>query len=180
MRVVNHVIAGVAILRDGLVATQELGITRIEGGGKDVELVAGIVDVELALHGVARSFQHVGQRVADCGVARAAIVQRAGGVGAHILDLPVLAAALVDVAKAAAGLDDLRHLAAQPLIGQKDVDEARPGNLDAADGAIDRQVIGDGLGDGARVDIAAGLARRCAGDHRDIRAVVTMPRLLGA
>ena len=69
---------------------QQCRIPGVEGGDEELELGAGVVYVELALHVVARRLQHVGQRIAQHGVARPAVVDGAGGIGADKLDLPAL------------------------------------------------------------------------------------------
>ena len=150
LRIANHVLAQVALGRQRLVAAKQLHVAGIEGGGKKLELGAGVVDVELALHFVAGRLQHVGQGIAQHCVACAAVVDRAGRVGADKFDLPALAAATLDVAKRVAGLHDGCHLLLQPGIGEANVDKARTGHLDRTHRAARRNVVGNGLGNLAR------------------------------
>src|SRR5688572_7525028 len=88
LRVVKHVFAQVAICGDRFIFALVLGIAGIERRNKGVELGAAVIDVELALHLVAGGNQHVGQRIAEHGVAGATIVDWAGGIGAYIFNLP--------------------------------------------------------------------------------------------
>ena len=143
LRIVKHVFARVPIGWNRLVAAQQLRIPCIEGGDEERKLGAGVVDVELALHVVARRLQHVGQRIAQNGVARPTVVDGAGGIGADKLDLPALAAPTVDVPECGTRFDDGRHLLLQPRIRQAQVDEARAGDLDLPDRPILRQVLDD-------------------------------------
>ena len=142
MRVADHVFALIAVCRDGSSRPEQLGIAGIKGGGEEVELGAGVVDIELPLHRVAGGREHIGQAVAQRGVARAAIVDGAGGIGAHIFHLPALALAAVAVADVHAGLHGGHDLLLQPAVGQAEVDEARAGNGHLADGAVGGQMLG--------------------------------------
>ena len=97
-----------------------------------------------------------------------------------MLDLPIGAASDVDVAEGVAGRDDGVDLLLQPALGQMNVDEARPSNLDAPDQPVDRDVRGDYFGNRARVARRAGFAQRRRRDHRHVGTVVTVAGLLGA
>ena len=179
-RIVDHVFARVAVLRDRFVTTELLEIAGVEAGDKNGKLAAAIIDIILALDGVTCGFQHVRQRRAQYGVACAAIVDGTGGVGADVFDLPVLPDAAFDVAIVFARGEDDGNLILYPSIGQPQVDEARSRDLGFVDDVAGRKVIDDGLGDLARVDlVAAILARGSGGDHRDVGAIVTMVGLFG-
>ena len=94
------ILALIAVLGEGdlVLAEDELLIARVDGGGKLFDLVARIVDVELAPDLVARAVQDARQRVAQNAAAGVAHVHGAGGIGGDKLHHQPFAVALVHAA----------------------------------------------------------------------------------
>ena len=81
--VVDDILALVAVLGEGhgLLALIDLQVPGFQRGPELVDLVAGVVDVELPLHGVAGGLQHRGQGVPQHPAPGVADVHGPGGVG---------------------------------------------------------------------------------------------------
>ena len=79
---VEDILAVVAVLGQlGRVFREKLLVADREGEAEFIELVAGVVDVELAPHVVACGVEHGGEAVTERAAARVAHVHRAGRVG---------------------------------------------------------------------------------------------------
>ena len=90
----RDVLAVVAVLGHLGVAAERLEVARLDRGAEPVHLPAGVVEVVLALDGVAGGLEQARDRVAEHGVARVADVQRPRRVRAHELHLDALAGRL--------------------------------------------------------------------------------------
>ncbi|MNS46008.1 hypothetical protein D3C72_784900 [compost metagenome] len=153
-RDVGDVVALVAVFRPvGGFGRQATG-ARLHADGQVVDLVAGVVVVELAGDVPADGVVQAAQGVAQRGLAGMAHVQRAGGVGRHEFNQDLLAAAR-GAAKACALLGHRGDDGLARRSGNAQVDEAGAGDF----GAIDQisglgggqQRVHDGLGQFARV-----------------------------
>ena len=80
-----------------------LRVARVNALAKGLHPATGVVDIVFALHLCAGSRQQIGQGVTKRRGTAAAGVQRAGGVGAHILDLNTLPRPRVGVAEPGTG-----------------------------------------------------------------------------
>ena len=89
---VDHVLALVAVVREAHVHAAQLVVAQPHRHRQDVHLAAGVVDVVLALHGVAGGIEQVGDAGAVGRAAAVADVQRAVRVGRDELDGHRLAA----------------------------------------------------------------------------------------
>ena len=147
------VLALIAVLGEGdlVLAQNELLISCVDGGGELLDLVAGVVDVELAPDIVARAVQDTRQRVAQDAAAGVAHVHGAGGIGGDKLHHQLFAAALVHAAVVCAlGIDAGEHVGI-PAGREAEVDEAGAGHLDRRKPAsVQIQVLRKRLGDFAR------------------------------
>ena len=94
-------------------------------------LRACVVYVELALDLVPTERQHAGQRIAVRRVAGVPDVHRAGGVGRDELDQDELRLSRFADPVGRARFQRAREGPRQPAVGQKQVQEARPGRLEA-------------------------------------------------
>ena len=148
----DDVRALVALLgqRAGVLALVQLQIADGQALAELLDLVARVVDVELAGHVVAGPVQAGGQAVAQCAAAGVAHVHGAGGVGGDELDVILLACARVGAAIFGVG-DSGAHDAGEPVLAQEQVDEAGAGDLNAVkQAAVQLQFCGNGLCDLAR------------------------------
>ena len=148
---IGDVVAAIAVFRPaGVVGLQALG-ARLRRLRKILDLHAGIVVVELALHVPAVGVEHARDAVADGRGAAVADVQRAGGVGGHVFHAGgATAAAGVAAVGVALGV----HPAQLALPGggrQPEIQEARPGDLDRGDVVVDGQGVDQRLRNRARV-----------------------------
>ena len=84
---VDHVGACVPILGHRGLAAEGLEVARLHRGAEPIHLRAGVVEVVLALDGLAHRLEQARDRVAQDRVARVPDVQRARRVGAHELHL---------------------------------------------------------------------------------------------
>ena len=123
---VLYVVAVIAVLRElhGVLAEDELGIARLDGGGELLDLVARVVDIELAPDLGPGAGEHLGQRVAEDAAAGVAHVHGAGGVGGDELHHYLLAAHGVGAAVVRALGGDGGHDLAVPGGGEAEVYEA--------------------------------------------------------
>ena len=150
----DDVRALVALLgqRAGVLALVQLQIADGQALAELLDLVARVVDVELAGHVVAGPVpaQHVGQGVAQHAAAGVAHVHGAGGVGGDELDVILFACARVGAAIFRVG-DSGAHDAGEPVLAQEQVDEAGAGDLKAVkQAAVQLQFCGNGFCDLAR------------------------------
>ena len=127
------VVTVVAVVRkfDRVLALDKLEVARLDGLAEQVDLIAGVIDVELAPDIVARAVEHGRERVAEHAAARVADRHRAGGVGGHELHHDLLSVTVVHAAVVRAGaLDGGQHVLI-PLVGQAEVQKARACRLNA-------------------------------------------------
>ena len=171
-RQLGHVVALVAVLGQRLAT----------GAGADrlaeaVDLGAGVVEVVLARNRVAGLLEDPRQRIAERGVAAGRGGQRAGRVGGDELEDHLLGLLRRPGAERVAGLQQGLQRADEPVLGQEDVEEARPGHLDALDPLAQPpgQLAGQPLG-----DLARRRAERGRQQHRGVGRVVAEALLLRA
>ena len=123
----------VAVVRefDRVLTLDELEVARLDGLAEQVDLIAGVIDIELAPDIVARALEHGRERVAEHAAARVADRHGPGGVGGHELHHDLLSVAVVHAAVVRAGaLDGGQHVLI-PLVGQAEVQKARACRLNA-------------------------------------------------
>ncbi len=125
----------VAVLGERHGAVAELGVAGVRRRAEHLHLIAGVVDVVLAIDGVAGGREQARERVAGDRAAGVADVQRSRRVRAHELDLHAAAAADVRAAERLAGALAFPQLV-PPVRGREaEVDEPRPGDVDAGEDA---------------------------------------------
>ena len=127
------VVAVVAVVRefDRVLTLDELDVARLDGLAEQVDLIAGIIDIELTPDIVARALEHGRERVAEHTAARVADRHGAGWVGGHELHHDLLPVTVVHAAVVRAGaLDGGQHVLI-PLVGQAEVQKARTCRLNA-------------------------------------------------
>ena len=135
-----------------------------------LDLVAGVVDVELAGHVVACPLQNSGQAVAQRAAAGVAHVHGAGGVGRNELYVVLLALAVVGLAVVGGGAGRHHHPGPESG-GQEQVDKAGAGHFRlgkaaaAQAGQVGQQGFGDHLG---------GLVPGAGTGHGDVRGDVAV------
>ena len=120
------VVALVAVLGHVLAARE-----RAHGGAEPVDLAAGVVEVVLTRDGVARQLEHARERVAVRRVAGAGGRHRPGRVGGDVLDVDVELGLGLPLAPRVAGVQHAARGVDVPGVGEEDVEEAWPGDLDA-------------------------------------------------
>ena len=171
------IVAVVALLGEGevLLAHDELHVPGIDGHGKLVDLVAGVVDVELLPGVTAVPLEDVGQGITQHAAAGVAHVHGAGGVGRDKLHHDLLPVALgVGAVLSALPLYRGEDLAV-PLGTQSKVQETGAGDLHLLEvAALQLQVIHDGLGDGT-----GGLVQGLGSRHGKGGGVVPVGGILG-
>ncbi len=144
------VVALVAVLGEGhrVLAQEDLQVPGLQGGGEFLDLVAGVVDVELPPDLRSVGLQHSGQGIAQDAAPGVAHVHGAGGVGGDKLhhDLPARQGVGAAVGRALAlhGVHD----PGVPGGAEAEVEEARPGDLRGGEiAAGEVQVLQQNLGD---------------------------------
>ena len=137
-------------------------------------LPAGVVQVVLPLDPVAGEGKEAGQRVAVARVTALGRGQRPGRVGGDELDQDPLGPLGRPAAEGIAGVEQGGEALAVPAIGQKDVDEARAGDLDPVDAPAQQAVelLAQALGDLPRLEAA-----RRGEQHRGVGRVVAQLRI---
>src|SRR5690606_18125568 len=125
---VGDVVALVAVGRVVGRIRRDAARARLHADREVVDLVAGVVVVELAGDLVAAGVVEAADRVAQRGLARVAHVQRAGGIGRDELDHDLFAVARAAAVGPALFADGRQH----GLTGARrdaEIDEAGPGDL---------------------------------------------------
>ena len=109
------------------------------------DLHAGVVVVKLARHTRALRFEQATHRVTERSLAAMANVQRAGRVGRDELNQHARRMVMAPAAERSAGGE---HLGDHRLLRrrrQRQIDEARPGDIDALDPTLNRRLALQGL-----------------------------------
>ena len=113
--------------------SEEFEISGPRRFAENPHLAAGVIVVVFAEDIVAGRLEETGDGVAEDGLTAVADAQRAGGVGADELHHHLPAAADCAGAEVVAAFEDLRNHAPPDLGLDEDIDEARPGHLQAID-----------------------------------------------
>ena len=134
--------------RIGFLAAELLQVAHRQTFAELLDLVAGVVDIELAGHIVAGPVQHSGQTVAQRAAAGVAHVHGTGGVGRNELHVVLCALAVVGAAILLVGAGT-QHNTCPEALGQEQVDEAGTGNLHFGEHAVlkGRQMCQQGVCD---------------------------------
>ena len=167
----------IAVLREGhLVLPQnKLLIPGVDGNGKLVDLVAGVVDIELPPHVIAQPLQHGGQSVSQHAAPGIADVHGTGGIGGdklhhHPFPFPLPAGAV--------GLPGLLHGIqglGKPLAAQGEVEKAGAGHLHLVKiAALQLHMVHEGLG-----NVPGGLPQRLGGGQGKGGGVIAVFGILG-
>ena len=107
-----------------VLAQNQLLIAGVDGGGEFLDLVAGVVHIELPPDLIAGPVQHAGQRVAQNAASGIAHVHGAGGVGGDKLHHQPLAVAHVHPAVVRALSGDISQHVGIPALRKAEVDKA--------------------------------------------------------
>ena len=150
LRRVDDVLAMVAVLWERDLFAEQLEVARIDRAREVVHLVAGIVDVVLALDWIARCAQQVDECRAGCRAAAVADVQQARRVGADVLDLDFRIVELRQVAKGLACLQDFLERIVEHIALEVEVQEARACDLRVVE-PVALDALGEFLSDLARI-----------------------------
>ena len=124
------VIGVVAALGQGVFLAEVLKVAGGERFAEHDDLVAGVVDIELAQHVPAAGFHQAADAVAPCGVAGMAAVQVAGRVRGDPLEQHVLILAGIVLAVIVTGGNDLVDDGGEGALLELEVDEAGAGDGD--------------------------------------------------
>ena len=172
-----YIVAMVAVLRELylILAEDELAVARVDGGGKLLYLVAGVVDIELAPDVVARAVEYACERVAQHAAAGVAHVHGAGGVCGDELDHALRAVSDVHAAVILALSGDVLQHVAVPALTEAEVDEAGAGDLDGVEPrAIKLHVRRERFGDLARRHV-----QHAGAGHGVVCGIVAVGGVLG-
>ena len=150
LRKIDEVLTGIAVLGERGRHAELLLHARLERARERLELIAGVVDVELGRHRRALAPEQAREGVADGRRAPVDDDERAGGIRRHELqpDAPSGLALAASVRDALA--EDFRERAGAPRRRQEDVEKPRPRDLDALDLGHRREVLDDEVGDLSR------------------------------
>ncbi len=163
---IGHVIAGVAVL--GRLFAPHPRRQRLGEAG---DLAAGVVDVVLAPDLVAGRLEQPHQRVAVGGVTAGADVDRPGRVGGDELDEDLLRRRDRARSEVFSGGEQVAQRPQVPGVGEEEVDEPRPGDLDplqpACQALVGFELAAQALGHRPRI-----VAHRPGEEHRRIGAVI--------
>ena len=153
-------------LAEGLAVTQE------RRPRQDIDLRAGIVDVIFARDVIARERQQARQRIAEHRAATMTDMHRPGRIGGDVFDVDLLARTDRD---AAIGIGVAQHSAQRVRPCRRlehEIDEARPGDIDAGHQVVGAQFDRKGFGQIARLGL--GVLRQ---HHRGVGRHVAMARI---
>ena len=188
LRQLADIVSMVAVLGelDRILALDDLEVARLQTLGKLLDLVARVVDIELAPDVCAGLLQDARERIAKHAAAGVAHVHGAGRIGGDELHHILLPGEHVAAAVVRALALDAGDRVAEPLITQPEVQKARPGHLDGREiGTLELHVVHQDLRDltgilvqrlrrgeteGRRIVAVGGILRNLHGGlHRDIR-----------
>ena len=145
------IIAVIAVLGKGhlLLPQQELEVAGLNGHGEFVNLIAGVVDIELFPGVAAVPAENVGQGVSQHPAPGISHVHGTGGVGGDKLHHHLLAPALVTLSvEGTFGLNLRQHIPI-PFGAQPEIQKARAGDLHRGEEAVCQvHVVHHRLGDG--------------------------------
>ncbi len=170
-----QVVAAVAVARECETLAEALEVAQPHTDREDLHLPAGVVDVVLAVHGIAGRIEQVGERGTERGVPAVAHVQRSRGVRRDELDDHALPGALLAPAIGRAEVEHAQQFQVPRGRREMEIDEARASDFDFRDELTRRQRVHDRLGDVAR------LALRNPGKlHCRIGGEIAVGRVAGA
>ena len=169
---IHEVFARIGVLRQLGRLSENLAQPYVHGAGEGLELIAGVVDVELALDGHALRAQDAREGITDRG--RAGVDDGTGGIGGDELEEDATARRAHHGAVPRARSQDLREGPRAPVRGKRHVQEPRARHLERRDHRAHGEILSDRLGDLAwRL---AGRASQGKGDVGGIVAVAFFPR----
>src|SRR5436190_883416 len=171
-RQLHHVVALVAALGDRLAPCASSDRLAQKTG-----LGAVVVDVVLALHRVSGELEQPAKRVAVGGVAARRRGRRPGRIGRDELEEDPLCDLRAAGAVGVASLKDTAERRPEPVVGQKQVQEAGAGDLDPLEHAVE---VGAQLVPQPLCDLARRLAEHGREQHGGIGRVVAELDLGGA
>jgi hypothetical protein len=146
-----EVIARIEPVRDGAdVLTERLAVAQECGTRERIDLRAGVVDVVLARHRKSGERQQIGKRVAEHRTTAVPDVHGSGWVGGDIFDIDRLAGADAALAVVRTRADRIGERRAPNRRIERQVDEARAGDVDLGDLRQLAQLGGNFLGEIAR------------------------------
>ena len=126
-----------------IVLAERLAVAQVGRAREHVDLRAGIVDVVFARDLVAGEVEQVGERIAEHRAAAMADMHRAGRVGRDVFDIDRLAAGGAAAVTRRRPRSRCAARRPRPRGLQRQVDEARPGDLDLLDQVVGAQLGGD-------------------------------------
>ena len=150
LRRVDDVLAMVAVFRERDLLAEQLEVARIDRAREIVHLIAGIVDVVLALDRIARCAQQVDECRAGCGAAAVADVQQARRIGADVLDLDFRMVELRQIAERLACFQDFLERIVEHIALEVEVQEAGACDLRVVE-PVALDALGEFLSDLARI-----------------------------
>ena len=152
----------------------ELLIPRVDGSSELLDLVAGVVYIELAADLIAGEAQHGCKCIAQHTAAGVAKVHGAGGIGRDELDIDPLSFPVIDVAVGHALFTDAAKHLTVPAPGQAEVDKTGTGNGDRGEKApVQCAVRGERF-----CDLARRKMQRAGADHGMVCGVVPVGDIL--
>ncbi len=177
LRQLADIVAMVAVLGefDGVLALDDLEVTRLDALGEFLDLVAEVVDVELAPHIRTRPVEHLSERIAEHAAAGVAHVHGARGVRGDELDHVLLTLEPVVAAVVALLLLDGGQDVGVPLVAEAEVQKAGARDLDARKVRVAQvHVLGQDL-----CDLAGVLAHGLGCGQAERRRIVAVGGILG-
>jgi hypothetical protein len=169
LREIDEVLAGITVLGKRRRQAELLLHARLERARQRVELIAGVVDVELGRHRRALAPEEACERVTDGGRARVDDDERTGGIRRHELEADAAARLTLAASVRGAGAENFRERARAPRRREEDVEKSRARRFDALDLGHRGEVLDDELGDLSRRAL-----RGARQHHRRVRRVIAV------
>src|SRR5262249_21906666 len=144
---IDEVLAGIAVLGKRRRQAELLLHARLERARERIELIAGVVDVELRRHRRALTPEQTREGVADGRGARVDDDERPGGIRGHELEADAPSSLALPATVRGARAENFRERASAPRRRQEHVEESWPCDLDALDLGHRREVLDDEIGD---------------------------------
>ena len=114
---------------DGILSADQLDVPGLNGSGKFLDLVSGIIDIELPPHIVAGLLHDRCQSISQHTTAGVAHMHGAGGIGGYKFHHQFLSMSYIHIAVGLSLTVDLLQHITVPLLRQTEIDESGTGNI---------------------------------------------------
>ena len=169
----DQIVARIKALRnvaDGL--AERLAVAQEGRAREHIDLRAGVVDIIFARHIVTGEHQQIGERIAEHRTTTVTDVHRAGRIGGDVFDVDLFVRTHCRATVVGAAVENDAQFLAPDVGLERQIDEARTGDVNLGHQRFGAQCLGNGVGQFAR--LLAGVFRQ---HHRGVGRHVAVARI---